>query len=284
MVDTPAAPENPAAQPQAPSPQLDALQQYRIEQIESGLEKLQERQDKIHNDTINQQTGFYKDHLNTLSLWGKIISTGFVLVGILANTFIYFNVTDYLEKTVEREIKVKTAQFDKKLAEIYKELETVKENARKATLSYEEEESERELKALMGVRQREKIGRTFYKKGIENFKHKNFNDAIKNFTEAISYGGVYGPEIYDYRGNAYQAVGRDDEAIKDYDKAIEYGMVGSPQFNKACIYSTRKESDKAFEALRQVIHIAEFREKVKTEPCLSFIRNDPRFKQLVGLE
>jgi tetratricopeptide (TPR) repeat protein len=77
------------------------------------------------------------------------------------------------------------------------------------------------------------------------------------------------------------------EAESAYRKAIEINPNYSrAYFNFACLRSlSRKEEnkDEAFEFLRKAIELdSKFKEMAKTDPDFDFIRNDPRFKEIVG--
>lgn len=131
MTDTPDTPQSTGPQtPQPPAPPSppDALQHYRIEQLEKALEKLQAKQDALEgattqriDATISNQTALYGNHLDTLSHWGIIISGAFAIFGYFgARAFIKKSVDDKINTAVKgrlEKIDAKLAQVDSVLAE-----------------------------------------------------------------------------------------------------------------------------------------------------------------------
>lgn len=141
--------------------------------------------------------------------------------------------------------------------------------------------------------------------------------AIQDYDKALEFK----PDDYEAltnRGAAYDHLGQYERAIRDYDKALElkpdchqalnnrglaYAYQGrhargiqdlkralglkpddpSKRYNMACVYSLMNKPDEALKWLREAIDLDQkFRDMAKSDSDFDNIRDDPRFKELVG--
>jgi tetratricopeptide (TPR) repeat protein len=88
---------------------------------------------------------------------------------------------------------------------------------------------------------------THYKQGIEAANQGQYEQAIKEYTEAIGYNSSY-PDVYFNRGLAYANLGKSEQAIADYTLAITY----RPEFvlaynNRGVIYGKLGRQEQAIQ-------------------------------------
>ncbi len=85
-----------------------------------------------------------------------------------------------------------------------------------------------------------------YNKGIENFKKKKLDEAVRFFTEAISYKVDFA-KAYFNRASAKSELGDLAGAMADYDKVIELEPSnGNAHFSRAMLLLTDRKYDEAF--------------------------------------
>jgi len=93
------------------------------------------------------------------------------------------------------------------------------------------------------------------RQGIEHFRRKEYDAAIKSFRDALEIEADY-PEALDNLGKALTAVGKDAEAIEDFQKAIKLAPDNAIAYNDmghALFHEKRYEESAA--SYRQAISI-----------------------------
>jgi len=107
--------------------------------------------------------------------------------------------------------------------------------------------------------------------------------AIQDYDRALELKPDYPKALYN-RGIAYTELGQHQRAIQDYDRALELKPdYPSPRYNMACVYSLINRPDGAVKWLKEAIDLDEkCRDEAKSDPEFDNIRDDPRFKELVG--
>jgi tetratricopeptide (TPR) repeat protein len=123
-------------------------------------------------------------------------------------------------------------------------------------------------------------------RGLTFYDKKEYDLAIKDFNKAIELNPSFSA-AYNNRGVAFANKKEYDSAIKDYNKVIELTPNDAEAYyNLACLYSvSRKEENKdvAFRYLKIAIEKdSTLRVDAKTDTDLDFIRDDPRFAEIVG--
>jgi tetratricopeptide (TPR) repeat protein len=86
------------------------------------------------------------------------------------------------------------------------------------------------------------------------------------------------------RGWALFALGRKEEAVQNYDQALQIQPNFAPAYYiKACCYGLQEKIDLAIETLQQAITLNfKYQEMAKTDSAFDRIRNDDRFRALIG--
>ncbi|MCH7510921.1 MAG: tetratricopeptide repeat protein, partial [Chloroflexi bacterium] len=92
------------------------------------------------------------------------------------------------------------------------------------------------------------------------------------------------PESLMGRGVALGDMGRYQEALQTYERALQLRPDNpGTLYNRACLYSLWSKPDEALEDLRRAIGAdPEYRDKARTDSDFDNIRDDPRFRELVG--
>jgi len=120
--------------------------------------------------------------------------------------------------------------------------------------------------------------------GVTLSKQLQYSNAIKKYIKAIQIDSDCVEAYYNW-GNALVKCEKYSEAIKKYQKTIEikpdYAVA---YYNRACAYSLMNDAEKSCQDLEMAIKFdLEYKEKTKTESDFDTIRNDERFKKLVGV-
>ncbi len=107
--------------------------------------------------------------------------------------------------------------------------------------------------------------------------------AIWNFNRVIELDPNH-VSAYANRAICLAKLGKYADALVDCEKSIQLDPTDAhPYYNLACIHSLTGRTAEAFEALSQAIDLdAKYREDAKTDSDFDNIREDPRFKELVG--
>ncbi len=126
---------------------------------------------------------------------------------------------------------------------------------------------------------------TYYNRGATYFRLGRYKEALVDSNRTLELK----PDDHDTlnnRGNAYVGLGRYKEALADYNRALEI-KPEHPRtlYNLACLFSLWGKIDDALTYLEKAIDKdAKYREDAKTDPDFNNIREDPRFKKLVGID
>ena len=91
-------------------------------------------------------------------------------------------------------------------------------------------------------------------------------------------------EAWVRRGVVLTYLGRYEEALQSFDQALQIQPdFADAYYNKACWYGLQGTIDLAIETLRQAITLnSDYQEMAKTDPDFDRIRNDDRFRSLIG--
>lgn len=288
-------PDIPATPAPAPIAAPDALQQYRIEQLEKALEKLEGKQQTFEgqattnlNATIAQQTALYGNHLDTLSHWGLIITIALTVLGYLGTK--WFIKTLVTEK-VDGAVKDKLADVDRRLNEqLAKQIEQGKEiEALKAfeegNRAYDKGEFENAIAHFTRSLEILATHEAYNNRGAANYALGQHQAAIADYNEALRLQPD-DADAYSNRGNAKTALGQHEAAIADYAEALRLQPDHvKAHYNIACVQALQGKAEEALAALEVAIAgDAKNRELAKNEVDFASLRDNPRFKQLVGLE
>jgi tetratricopeptide (TPR) repeat protein len=93
--------------------------------------------------------------------------------------------------------------------------------------------------------------KTFVDKGLANFEAGKFDQALKDFNDALKLK-PNDASLYDYRGIAYRCKNMDDKAIQDFNKSMALDpKFGRPYRDRAMIYYDRGNFDKSLADLQK---------------------------------
>ncbi len=112
---------------------------------------------------------------------------------------------------------------------------------------------------------------------------KHYEAAIRDSSRSIELDTTNPIPIVN-RAMCHYSLGDLDSALNDYDLALalEPNSAGA-LFNRACIFSIKGEVGKALADLRRAISLdGQYLDLARTDPEFEGIRDDPRFKTLVG--
>ena len=112
---------------------------------------------------------------------------------------------------------------------------------------------------------------------------KRYDEALVDYNRSLELI-PNDPDTLNNRGTAYVKLGRYDEALADYNQALELRPDHEGTlYNLACLFSLWGKPDDALSYLEKAIaKDKKFREDAKTDKDFDNIRDDPRFKKLVG--
>jgi tetratricopeptide (TPR) repeat protein len=121
--------------------------------------------------------------------------------------------------------------------------------------------------------------------GLGNFyaTRKEYGEAIKSYEKAIELKPDYAA-AWNNKGSALGDLGRYEEAIACLDKAIEIEPnYAAAWYNRACYKVRNGDTENALADLKNAVEIDKANmELAKQEKDFESIRNDERFKDLVG--
>lgn len=276
MADTPEAPQNTAPQtpqPAAPPPPPDALQQYRIEQLEKALEQLQAKQDALEgattqrlDDSLNHQANMYGSYANYLTFGVGLLSLMVAAIGLWGIR----NLKKAAHKKLDDWVKDKSSGYEKKFDDLYTQLNEQ---------SVRQIEQSKEIEAIK-----------FYEEGRHNQLQRNYGEAHRFFSKAIELNPNY-YEAHTQRAIINVGLRKFQDALSDIENALELNPKHShAHFYKALIYKfLNRSTEEVISALEAAIKLNEnymniLKEDSKPTDNFYYLRNDPRFKKLVGLE
>ena len=126
---------------------------------------------------------------------------------------------------------------------------------------------------------------TLNNRGLVYDKLERYNEALTDFNRSLELKPDE-PDILNNRGTIYCHLERYDDARADYIRAIEIEPnYISPVYNLACLFSIWGKTEDALTYFQKAIDKDEkYREMAKTDKDFDKIRDNPRFKKLLGLD
>lgn len=124
---------------------------------------------------------------------------------------------------------------------------------------------------------------TLYSRGNTYLELRKYDKAIVDYTQSLKFRPADWKTLTN-RGITYIKLGKYDEAITDLNRALKLEP-NDPctLYNLACFFSLQRNADDALHYLKKAIDKdKKWREEAKTDKDLDNIRDDPRFKKLVG--
>jgi len=123
----------------------------------------------------------------------------------------------------------------------------------------------------------------WYNRGVELDDLGRKEEAIQSYDKAVDIKPD-DHEAWNNRGYALSDLGRYEEAVQSYDQALNIKPdFANAYYNKACCYGLQEKIDLAIETLQQAINLdSDYQEMAKTDPDFDRIRNDDRFRALIG--
>ena len=123
----------------------------------------------------------------------------------------------------------------------------------------------------------------WYNRGVELSALGRKEEAIQSYDKAVDIKPD-DHEAWNNRGYALSDLGRYEEAVQSYDQALNIKPdFANAYYNKACCYGLQEKIDLAIETLQQAINLdSDYQEMAKTDPDFDRIRNDDRFRALIG--
>ncbi|MCY7273764.1 MAG: tetratricopeptide repeat protein [Phormidesmis sp. CAN_BIN44] len=123
----------------------------------------------------------------------------------------------------------------------------------------------------------------WYNRGLALSALGRKEEAIQSYDKAVDIKPDK-HEAWSNRGVALSTLGRNEDAIQSFDQALRIQPdFASAYYNKACCYGLQGTIDLAIEILRQAITLdSNYQNMAKTDPDFDRIRNDDRFRALIG--
>lgn len=124
---------------------------------------------------------------------------------------------------------------------------------------------------------------TLYNRGNTYHKLGKYDKALADFNRSLEFKPD-DPDALCYRGITYSKLERYDEAIADFNRSLELKPDYTRSiYNLACLFSLWRKPKDALAHLEKAITLdKKCREDAKTDEDFGNIRDDPRFKKLVG--
>jgi tetratricopeptide (TPR) repeat protein len=108
-------------------------------------------------------------------------------------------------------------------------------------------------------------------------------EAITNYDQAIHFKPDY-HQAWGRRGMVLAALGRYEEAVDNYDRVLQINPDDTfAVYKKAACYGLQGDNQKATETLQEAINLdSDYQKRAKTDSDFDRIRDDDRFRALVG--
>lgn len=116
----------------------------------------------------------------------------------------------------------------------------------------------------------------------EAMQNQEFANAEKLFKKIIKAGKSNTQDHFNY-GYCLHAAGKLDEALKYHQLATKSEQLAPiATYNIACVYSLKKEKNKAFKALNKAVELGfGSADQLENDTDMDNLRSDPRFKKLI---
>ena len=126
---------------------------------------------------------------------------------------------------------------------------------------------------------------TLNNRGITYRKIGKYKEALAGYNRSLELRPDH-PVTLNNRGRVYGKMGKYKESLADHNHSLELEPDNpSPMYNLARLFSLWGKPDDALAYLKRAIGGDEkYLEKAKTDEDFDNIRDDPRFKKLIGLE
>ena len=123
----------------------------------------------------------------------------------------------------------------------------------------------------------------WYTRGLALSALGRYEEAVQSYNKALDIKPDK-HEAWVRRGVVLTYLGRYEEALQSFDQALQIQPdFADAYYNKACWYGLQGTIDLAIETLRQAITLnSDYQEMAKTDPDFDRIRNDDRFRSLIG--
>lgn len=276
MSNTPATPPAtvPAAPPVAiPATSTPSLEQYRIEQLEKALEKLEGKQSTLEekttqrlDDSLSKQASMYSSYVSYITVELGLLSLFVAAIGLWGIR----SLKKVAHKKLDDWVKEKSSEYEKKFDDLYEQL---------AAQSDVQEKQSKEIEAVK-----------VYEEAKRAQSEQNNSEALKLFSRAIELMPEYA-EAYAERGIIKVGFRQFSEALSDIENAIHLkpSLANAYYYRAVTLKLSNQNDEEVISALEQAIHFNSFYIKILQEqnnPSTTFyyLRDDPRFKKLVGLE
>ena len=126
---------------------------------------------------------------------------------------------------------------------------------------------------------------TLHNRGITYDELERYDEALADYNRSLKLRPDNAHTLHN-RGITYLHLKRYDDAITDFKHSLELRPDDpSSLYNVACLFSIQGKSDDALVYLEKAITLdKKYKEKAKTDTDFDNIREDPRFKKLVGID
>jgi len=124
---------------------------------------------------------------------------------------------------------------------------------------------------------------TLSNRGDTYHELKKYNEAITDYSRSLELRPD-DPDTLSNRGGTYHELKRYNKALADYNRSLELSPEHAETlYNLACLYSLKGNADDALTSLEKAIgKDKKYQEMAETDKDFDNIREDPRFKKLIG--